>query len=143
MTNDQVEKVLIAGKWINSTGTRTFQATNPTTGDEIARKFPVSVWEEVDSALEAASLAFEGLRSVAPEAIATFLETYADLIAADKETLVRLANEESGLPASPRLGEVELPRTISQLKQAANACRTGSWGPRKIKRKKKNKRKSE
>ena len=125
--NSSVENVLIGGEWIASTHGKTFRATNPTTGQEISRDFPVSSWEEVDAALAAAEQAFIELRQVAPEALAAFLDTYADLIAADKETLVALAHEESGLPASPRLGEVELPRTVSQLKQAAVACRAGSW----------------
>ena len=38
-----------------------------------------------------------------------------------------MANTESGLPASPRLADIELPRTTSQLRQAATAARTHSW----------------
>lgn len=64
---------------------------------------------------------------MAPESIASFLEKYASLIEADKEGLVEIAHQESGLPKSPRLLDVELPRTINQLKLAAAAARQQSW----------------
>ncbi len=38
-----------------------------------------------------------------------------------------MAHAETGLPASPRLAEVELPRTVNQLRLAAAAAREGSW----------------
>ena len=37
------------------------------------------------------------------------------------------ANEETGLAIAPRLKDVELPRTTTQLRQAAAAAREGSW----------------
>ncbi len=122
-----MEKILIDGNWIDSNSTGSFQATNPTTGDVIDRAFPVSSWSEVDLALDSAAEAFKSMRREGPEKVASFLETYAELIQSDKETLVSLAHEETGLPVSPRLADVELPRTVSQLKQAAAVARTGSW----------------
>ena len=41
--------------------------------------------------------------------------------------LVEAAFAETGLARSPRLGDVELPRTSNQLRAAAAACRSGSW----------------
>ena len=38
-----------------------------------------------------------------------------------------MAHRETGLPKSPRLADVELPRTTGQLRQAAAAARTGNW----------------
>ncbi len=122
-----MQSVLIDGVWSPSSSSGSFQATNPTTGQPIAKDFPISQWADVDQALCAAQDAFRKLAGIDPEQIALFLEKYADLIANDKETLVQLAHEESGLPTSPRLGDVELPRTVAQLKQAAAAARTGSW----------------
>ena len=40
-----------------------------------------------------------------------------------------MANQETALPASPRLEDNELPRTTSQLRQAAAAAREGARGP--------------
>src|SRR5207253_10086141 len=48
-------------------------------------------------------------------------------IEANKPTIVEMANRESGLPVSPRLADNELPRTTSQLRQAAAAAREGAW----------------
>ena len=44
-----------------------------------------------------------------------------------KEELVERAHLETAYPKSPRLADVELPRTTSQLRQAAAAAREGSW----------------
>ena len=43
------------------------------------------------------------------------------------EEIVAAAQLESGLAAVPRLRDVELPRTVSQLRQAAAAARASSW----------------
>jgi NADP-dependent aldehyde dehydrogenase len=38
-----------------------------------------------------------------------------------------MAHRETALPIKPRLRDVELPRTVNQLRQAAAAARDGSW----------------
>src|SRR6185436_7180428 len=48
-------------------------------------------------------------------------------IEARKDELVKVANLETALPVSPRLADNELPRTTSQLRQAAAAAREASW----------------
>jgi alpha-ketoglutaric semialdehyde dehydrogenase len=122
-----MEQIFINGQWRDSNHAGSFQAVNPTTGSTIERNFPVSTWEDIDAALNASVDAFRLLQACPTDKIAGFLETYADLIASDKDTLVALAHEETGLPPSPRLADVELPRTVNQLKQAAAATRNGSW----------------
>jgi alpha-ketoglutaric semialdehyde dehydrogenase len=115
-----------------------FQASNPSTGEKLARIFPTSRWSDCDRALSAATEAAHQLEAFAPEKIADFLEAYATGIEALAETLAEAAHEETGLAISPRLKEVELPRTIDQLRQAAAACRQQSWrrvtvdGPRNL-----------
>jgi len=126
MTNPS-QPVLINGQWRASSQSGVFSPTNPTLGQPIALEFPVSQWSDCDEALAAASAAFVQLRTMPPESLASFLEKYASLIEADKEQLVEIANQESGLPKSPRLADVELPRTINQLKLAAAAARQQSW----------------
>src|SRR5690606_33082465 len=49
------------------------------------------------------------------------------LIEGEAERLVEAAHLETGYPREPRLAKVELPRTTSQLRQAAEAAREGSW----------------
>ncbi|MCE3016011.1 MAG: aldehyde dehydrogenase (NADP(+)) [Pirellula sp.] len=122
-----MEKIYINGTFRDSVAASSFRASNPSTGEALERDFPVSEWKEIDEALDVASSCFKEMRSMSPEKIATFLDTFADLIQSDKDALVDLAHEETGLPKTPRLGDVELPRTVNQLKLAAAAARSGSW----------------
>ena len=119
--------VLIAGCWRESRSVGSFHVDNPTLGESIPIAYPVSSREEVLEALEAGAEAAEALRTTDPAAIAEFLERFAALIEANAGELVELAHSESGLPRSPRLKDVELPRTTGQLRQAAAAARDGSW----------------
>jgi NADP-dependent aldehyde dehydrogenase len=125
--SNSIVQVLIDGQWRSASSTGTFAATNPTTGETLAPQFPISDWSDCDTALSAAERAFWQLQQCGTEKIAAFLECYANKIENDKTTLVELAHQETGLPTSPRLGDVELPRTINQLRIAAVAVRTGSW----------------
>ncbi|HBJ33719.1 MAG TPA: ketoglutarate semialdehyde dehydrogenase, partial [Planctomycetaceae bacterium] len=121
------QPVLIAGRWRDAAMVDSFKATDPSQNSAIDREFPVSSWADVDEALDAAAAAATELRKTSPEKIAAFLEAYADLIQANAADLVESAHQETGLPKSPRLADVELPRTINQLRLAAAAARTGSW----------------
>lgn len=121
------EPVLIAGQWRDAKASDTFQATDPHRGERIDALFPVSSWADCDAALTAAVVAFEELRTLPREAIAGFLDRYADRIDAAKQRLVEVAHQETGLAKSPRLADVELPRTSGQLRKAAAAARAGSW----------------
>jgi len=123
----QLRKVLIDGDWTDSNSGATFCSKNPSTGEAIPASFPVSSWEECDRALGAAWEAFRVTRGLEGTRIAEFLECYARRIEADREALVELAHQETGLPKTPRLADVELPRTVNQLRLAAEAARVGSW----------------
>ena len=121
------EPILIAGQWRAANARATFRAENPATGEPLPAEFPVSTWADCDAALHAASAAATQLRAVAPARLGDFLERYAELIEAQKGALVETAAQETGLPIKPRLLDVELPRTTSQLRQGAAAAREGSW----------------
>ena len=121
------QQVLIAGDWRHADASRTFQAQSPLTGEALAPKFPTSKWSDCHEALEAAAGAFEALRSVTPDAIATFLEGYADRIERRSDEICAAAHAETALPLAPRLSAGELPRTTGQLRQAAAAARSGDW----------------
>ena len=120
-------RVLIDGAWTESTGAVTFQATNPATREALPDEYPVSGWDEIERAIQAASAAAKQMRGWPGERFARFLETYADLIDARTDELSAMANCETALPTEPRLRNVELPRTTNQLRQAAAAAREGSW----------------
>jgi 2,5-dioxopentanoate dehydrogenase len=119
--------VLIAGRWQASHGRRAFQADDPARKEPLADSYPVSDWTDCELALDAASRAASGLRRLPAERLAKFLEDYAARIEAAAESLVAAAHAETALPKTPRLANVELPRTTGQLRQAAAACREGSW----------------
>ncbi len=119
--------VLIDGEWIESNSGATFCSKNPNTGESIAATYPVSDWAECDRALAAAASAFRVSRGLDGARIAEFLESYARRIEEDREALVELAHQETGLAKTPRLADVELPRTVNQLRLAAKAARSGAW----------------
>ena len=126
-TTSNLRPVLIAGQWREAQSQSTFQATDPNKNTKLDAEFPVSDWADCDAALEAAADAARQLRSLPVAKIAEFLECYADRIEAAKEALVEAAFTETGLAQSPRLADVELPRTGNQLRTAAAACRSGNW----------------
>jgi NADP-dependent aldehyde dehydrogenase len=119
--------VLIAGEWRPAKSIGTFHTQNPTTGEPLPGEYPVSSWDDCDAALSAAAEAAEELRAVPPEKIAQFLNRYADRLDMLKSELSQLAHFETALSVSPRLADNELPRTTTQLRQAAAAVLEGSW----------------
>jgi NADP-dependent aldehyde dehydrogenase len=121
------ETVLIAGTWRDSEKTGFFQSANPATGKPLPAHYPISSWTDCEAALSSAQAAFEEMRVMPGEKIATFLEVYAAKIEARAEELVAMAHLETALPKSPRLADAELPRTTGQLRQAAAAARSGVW----------------
>lgn len=119
--------VLIAGSWQAGSATGAFHADNPATGQPLPDAYPVSGREEMLAMLRAGSEAAEALRDTPGGSVADFLEAFAIGIELHVDRLVEIAHAESGLPKSPRLKDVELPRTTDQLRQAAAAARTGAW----------------
>jgi NADP-dependent aldehyde dehydrogenase len=122
-----LQPVLIDGQWRASQADSSFQAANPTTGAVLPELYPVSAWSDCEAALTAACQAAATLRQLPVDSIADFLRAYADRIEQQRDELVELAHNETGLPRSPRLADVELPRTTNQLRQAASAAREQSW----------------
>lgn len=121
------QPVLIGGAWRQAQATETFQAEDPSTEQPLPARYPVSRWADCDAALQAAAAAAEVMQGWPGERFAQFLDRYADRIERGKNEIVEMAHAETGLPASPRLADVELPRTTGQLRQAAAAARDGGW----------------
>jgi NADP-dependent aldehyde dehydrogenase len=119
--------ILIADQWVPSAGGEAFQAFNPNTGEALPDQFPVSTWSDCELILEQAARAFDQLRQTPSEILAIFCERYAELLEQHGDELAALAHLETALPVAPRLRNVELPRTINQLKHAAAAIRDESW----------------
>ena len=123
----ELQHVLIAGTWRPSRPVSEFRPTNPVTGELATESYPVSGWQDCDEALAAGAAAAAALIGTPPETLARFLSRFAERIEAASAELVDAAHEESGLPRKPRLADVELPRTVNQLRQAAAAALEGSW----------------
>ncbi len=79
----------------------------------------------VDEVMQNALDAFNQYKKISPANRASFLETVAGEIEKQRESLVKIANEESNLPLARLNGE--LTRTTSQLKMFATLIKEGSW----------------
>jgi NADP-dependent aldehyde dehydrogenase len=122
-----IEPVLIDGQWRQARQLGSLRPINPATDEQRPYEFPISAWEDCDAALAAATAAASELAKLPPTAVADFLETYAERLAANAEAICAEAQLETALPVKPRLADVEMPRTINQLRQAASAAREGTW----------------
>jgi 2,5-dioxopentanoate dehydrogenase len=123
----EVAQILIDGQWCAADAEGTFHAENPAKGEALPVAFPTSKWSDCDLALNAATKAAAELRTTDTAKIAAFLDAYAINIEAASAAIVAAANEETGLTVTPRLKDVELPRTTNQLRQASAAVREESW----------------
>ena len=119
----EAQSVLIAGTWRPANAEGTFQPDNPTTKEKTGEIYPVSTVEDVEEAVEAAAVAAEQIAEIGDEIIAQFLERFAERIEARGDEICQMAFAESGLPVSPRLKDIELPRTTSQLRRLAQLGR--------------------
>jgi NADP-dependent aldehyde dehydrogenase len=122
------QSLLVDGQWRSAEDPiDSFDTVDPATEETLPHTYPVSRFGELEEMLEAGRSAAQTLRTVAPEVRAAFLETFADRIEARSEELVEWAHRETALAASPRLANIELPRTTDQLRQAAQAARARTW----------------
>lgn len=124
----QVHPVLIDGLWQRpSDADPVFAAMAPADGSQLPDRYPVSNWDQIETALQAGNRAAAELTELPREALAAFLDLYADGIEARAEELVAMAHIETGLPIAPRLRDIELSRTTEQLHHAATSARDRSW----------------
>ncbi|MBS0198904.1 MAG: aldehyde dehydrogenase (NADP(+)) [Proteobacteria bacterium] len=121
------QPILLAGEWQPGTPAGEFRAVNPATGEAIGPAFPRSGMDDIERAVLAASGIADELAATSPDVIADFLDRYAAGIEAAKDALAEAAHAETALPKTPRLADVELPRTTGQLRQAADAVRGYAW----------------
>lgn len=121
------QPVLVDGKWTQSNSSISFQVQNPATCETLSDRFPVSDWTDCEASLQSATKAFVAMRDLKQDSLANFIDTIADRIDDRSVEICQMANLETGLPISPRLADVELPRTTNQLRQAANAVRSSEW----------------
>ena len=121
-----VNPILVAGEWKVGNHDETFVSTNPASGDNLDI-WPVSTWDVVSQMLDAGGEAFDVMGEQGPHAWAKALDSLSDMIEERTLELATMAEQETSLGVEPRLVDVEIPRTIDQLRQAAQAARTHSW----------------
>jgi NADP-dependent aldehyde dehydrogenase len=121
------QPILIAGQWRFATSSGMFSAENPFTREQLPEVFPVSTWADCDAALSAAEQAAAAMAKLPSDLLGRYLERLANQVEVQTPSLVSVAHAETGLAVLPRLQEVELPRTINQLRLAGAAAREGSW----------------
>ena len=124
-----LEPVLIAGEWrqpANPTGS--FKAIDPSTGKPLPESYPVSSIDDVTAAFRAADEAVVALRAIAGRRHRALPRRLRGAHRGAPPTRWSSApRARPGLPATPRLRNVELPRTTNQLRQGAAAARERSW----------------
>jgi alpha-ketoglutaric semialdehyde dehydrogenase len=104
-----------------------FRAVSPLSGEPFGPDFPISTADELERAVRAGARVAPELEAVRPEILAGFFDAYAGLIEKRAAELTGIAHAETGLPEEPRLKSIEIPRTTSQLRMAADAVRDRSW----------------
>lgn len=117
-------KNIIGGKLL-AKGNKVFYAINPSTGQQLEPAFTDATSEEIDSAVQLASIAFQAYRTKSGRARAEFLETITEEILSLGEDLIHRCMAETGLPEARLIGERG--RTVNQLKLFAELLREGSW----------------
>ena len=127
MSSVQVHPILVSGQWRPADCESTFQASDPSTSFPIEDQFPRSRWSDCEAVLDAATTASRRLIDTPAGSIARFLEAYADGLQSNADAICEAAVRETGLALQPRLLDIEMPRTIDQLRQAAEAARNDSW----------------
>ena len=119
------EPILTADGWRAADASDTFRAVDPTTAEAFGPTFPRSSWNDVDAALASAS---GSERDWADDARrAALLRAYADRIEEAAPALAAIAARETALPADARFRRVEIPRTVDQLRQAADSVERRDW----------------
>ena len=117
-------KNFIAGQ-LSTGGGNAVPVTSPLNRATLEPAFYQASEREVDQALASATQAFETLRETTGDERAALLERIADEITALGDTLIRRAQEETGLPEARLTGERG--RTTGQLRLFAAVVREGSW----------------
>ena len=113
-------------------GSKTFQATNPTTGENLITEYCSASQEEVGRACELAKLASLSMNALSGRDKAKFLCSLADRIDRSIVDIVVIMTAETGLPEARVRAEAG--RTRSQLLMFANLLEEGSWVDARIDR---------
>src|SRR5712671_5574285 len=113
------------GGHLSGTGSVTFAALNPATGEKLVPLFHEAEPAEIDEAARLAGRAYEEYRAIPADRIGAFLDEIAEEIVALGSDLIARAQAETALPEARLTGERT--RTVNQIKMFADLVREGSW----------------
>lgn len=113
------------GEELSALGEVSYRTMDPQENKENENVFIEATREEVNTAVEKASKAFDIYKNVSSKEKAAFLEAIADEIEALGDTLINSFVKESALPEGRAKGESA--RTIGQLRSFADMVKEGSW----------------
>jgi len=122
-----MEPILGATGFVASSGSASIEVHDPSSGERLSGTYPVSPRAELETLVEAGKEAAAALFAVTAAQRAEFLERCAAAIEADADSIAARAARETGLAERPRLREVEMARTLFQLRAAADAARSQAW----------------
>ena len=117
-------KILIKGQWLLGVG-GTFNATNPTNGQQSTELFSTASTVQAQAATLAASQAFDLYSQFSDQKKADFLRTIGTELEKLRPEIVQRATWETALPEARINGE--LGRTIGQLNMFAQLLEAGDW----------------
>lgn len=98
-------QAFVNGKWVSARTGKTFEVTNPATGEVIASVADMNR-EDVKEAIDAADAAWPQYRDLLAKERSELMRNWFDLIIEHKDELARLMTAESGKVIQESLGEV-------------------------------------
>ncbi len=113
------------GNQLSSKGTITYKTFNPQLNIENECVFTEAISEEINEAVELATIAFKEFRTISGQRKSAFLNAIADEMLALDDELIKLYCSETGLPEGRAKGERG--RTVGQLRMFADLVKKGSW----------------
>lgn len=110
-TKEEINKIIrtqsyVNGQWVNAASGKTFDVTNPATGEVIATVTDMSR-EDVRKAINAAHEAWPAYRELTAKERSSLMKRWFELILEHKQELARLMTIECGKVLQESLGEVE------------------------------------
>lgn len=119
---DERYKLFIDGKWVDSSSSRTFTATNPANGERLATCAEAGP-DDVDRAVAAAWKAFASWKKTSPTERAALLTKIADLIDANAQHLALVETLDNGKPIRETTA-IDVPLSSDHFRYFAAAART-------------------
>src|SRR5256885_13738589 len=105
----------IAGKWTESSSSKTVNNVNPANTDDIIGTVRQATREEARAAVEAAAEAFHGWRSTPAPARGRIVARAARLLEGSKEELAQILTREEGKTVAESRGEVQRSINVAEF----------------------------